>query len=202
MKTEIKNKVQRLMDSRSEAIKDLTGKINAWKQNTVYSDDYKNQKIKELQKEIERHHEFYNKQLKEVIVSEKAAIIGTPEAKPADYQMQIANALEFIKLAGNNLTDEQAHNILKPFKTDYETMSLFKAAINGLTESKGVYGSFNQTFGKTNRLMALINSFNHAENLSELLFDSKNSGLKDGVGVGMFMNSINDISKLAEALEA
>jgi hypothetical protein len=196
MKTEIMTKIQTLVDNHRTIIKGLTEKIKAWEMDTVYADDYKKEKIKEFQKEAEQNDTLFNAQVKEVISKEKAAIIGEPASKPADYQVRISNALKLLELAGNKLTDDQAYGILKPFQGDYETMTLFQAAIGGLTQSGGVWGTFNKTFGKTNEVMALLNSFKLVEQTSQNLFNSKEVGLEGAIKTDIFMKSINNIDSL------
>ena len=205
MKTEIKKKIQQIIDSYNTAKRDIVEKIEQWKNDTIYSDEYKNEKIKELEADAASYDALFNNKVKEVIAEEKKAIIGEPESKPADYQVQISNALKFIELAGDKLTDDQAYNILKPFQKDYETMQLFKSVVDGLAKDDGVFGAFkfDKTFGKTNRIMNLAESFEFAEKTSVNLFDFKeNKSLAGNIRHNMFMDSIKDIEKLVNALEA
>ena len=165
MKTEIKKKIQKIIDSYNLAKRDIVAKIEEWKNDTIYSDEYKNEQIAELEKDAASYDALFNNKIKEVIAEEKKAIIGDPESKPADYQVQISNALKFLELAGDKLTDDQAYNILKPFQADYETMNLFKSTVDGLAKNDGVFGAFkfNKTFGKTSKLMNIAESFEFAE---------------------------------------
>ena len=205
MKTEIKKKIQQIIDSYNTAKRDIVEKIEQWKNDTMYSIEYKKEKIKELENDAAYFDALFNDKVKKVIAEEKKAIIGEPESKPADYQVQISNALKFIELAGDKLTDDQAYNILKPFQKDYETMQLFKSVVDGLAKDDGVFGAFkfDKTFGKTNRIMNLAESFEFAEKTSVNLFDFKeNKSLAGNIRHNMFMDSIKDIEKLVNALEA
>ena len=205
MKTEIKKKIQQIIDSYNTAKRDIVEKIEQWKNDTIYSDEYKNEKIRELEADAASYDALFNDKVNKAIAEEKKAIIGEPESKPADYQVQISNALKFIELAGDKLTDDQAYNILKPFQKDYETMQLFKSVVDGLAKDDGVFGAFkfDKTFGKTNRIMNLAESFEFAEKTSVNLFDFKeNKSLAGNIRHNMFMDSIKDIEKLVNALEA
>lgn len=203
MKTEIKAKVQKLMDEYRTVITDIKAKIKSWEDNTIYTNDYKAGKIGSLQKEAEQFDSVFNKKMYEIITEEKKTIIGEPEAKPADYQVRISNALKFLELAGNKLTDDQAYGILKPFQNDYETMNLFKAAIDGLVEGEGIWKTFGKTFGKTNNFMTLIKSFELVEKTAAAnLFDSKETGLLSAVKTNMFLDTVISIQKLANAFDA
>ena len=145
MKTEIKKKIQQIIDSYNTAKRDIVEKIEQWKNDTIYSDEYKNEKIKELEADAASYDALFNNKVKEVIAEEKKAIIGEPESKPADYQVQISNALKFIELAGDKLTDEQAFELVKPFLGDHQTMKYFYAALsrmNGLYVTSSILGAF------------------------------------------------------------
>lgn len=202
MKTMIKTRVQTLMDSYMIINNELAAKIKDWENDQIYAADYKQEKIEKLQDEAEKTDALFNGKLQEIIATEKKAIIGTPASKPADYQMQIANALEFIKLAGNNLNDAQALGILKPFQNDPETMQLFQAVVGGLTEGGGIWNTFEKTFGKTNEFMVLMSNIEIAEQTANNLFDSKETGLKGAIKASMFVDSIDTIDKVANDFDA
>ncbi len=73
-----------------------------------------------------------NAKVREAVESAKKAAM--PEEvrnfqKPADYQQQISNALAFLSIEGENLTDQTAYSILKPFFNDWDQMHLFERAI-------------------------------------------------------------------------
>lgn len=75
---------------------------------------------------------MYNAEVKKNISEAKVAAV--PEdvrtfVKPLDYQQQISNALTFLSLEGDSLTDMTAHAILKPFFNDWEQMHLFERAV-------------------------------------------------------------------------
>lgn len=200
MKTEIKSKVQKLIKNYNESKRDIVAQIKELQNDTIYSLEYRNEKIKELESDVLKYDALFNKLMKEAIQEEKQVIIGEPGEKPADYQVQISNALKFLELAGKNLTDDQAYNILKPFQADYETMMLFQSVVSGLSENRGILNPFTKTFEKTNQFMALLNSFEIAEKAAANLFDFKNTGLGDVVKNNMFMDAIDNIENLVNKL--
>lgn len=202
MKTQIKSRVKELLDAYRAANNEFNAKIKQWEQDQIYAADYRVEKIKAIKQDAEKTDKLFNGKLQEVIQSERKAIIGEPAAKPADYQMQIANALEFIKLAGDKLNDDQLAGILKPFQADFETMQLFKAAVGGLTTGKGVWGSFEKTFAKTNNFTVLVNNFNLAEQAAANLFDSQDNSLEGAVKTGMFLDAVDTIERLANTVAA
>ncbi len=201
MKTEIKSKVQKVIEEHRSANSVFAAQIEKWKKDTVYSDDYKKEAINGIKQKMEQNDKTFNEQLKAVVTAEKAALIGTPKEKPADYQMQIANALEFIKLAGKNLNDDQAYGILKPFQADVEVMNLFQAVVSNNVQG-GLQNQFSKTFNKTNNVIALASNFATIESLSEALFNSTENSLMLGIKSGIFMGNIDSIDKLAETIEA
>ena len=75
---------------------------------------------------------LFNSEVKKAIKDARRASL--PDAVrnreiPADYQLQISNALAFIKMSGRNLTDAEAFEILKPFFNDWGQIYLFEQAI-------------------------------------------------------------------------
>lgn len=200
MRIELKNKVQSLVNAYHEAVLELTNKIKQWEKDTIYSDEHKQDRIKQLQQEITQYDSLFNGKMKSLISEEKKVIIGEPIAKPADYQMQINNALEFIKLAGKNLTDDQLFKILKPFQNDFETMNLFQAVVANLGQGD-LYKSFTKTFEQTNKFLALVNSLEFAVETSKDLFNSKDINAYSVVKSHYFLDSINTIEELVNNLE-
>ena len=206
MKTEIKKKIQNTIDSYNLAKRDIIANIEKWENDTIYSDEYKNEKIKELEADAASFDNIFNDKIKVVLAEEKKAILGEPDDKPADYQVQISNALKFLELAGDKLTDDQAYSILKPFQADYETMMLFQSVVEGLTKKYGIEGVLskytNKTFKQTNDIMTIINSFEFADKTGDNLFNFKeNKSLAGNVRQNMFMVSIEDIENLVNAFE-
>lgn len=82
--------------------------------------------------EVTAMDKLYNAEAKAAI--EKAKRAAIPEAvrkfeRPQDYQQQISNALAFLAVEGDRLTDEAAYSVLKPFFNDWDQMHLFERAI-------------------------------------------------------------------------
>ena len=205
MKTEIKEKVQKLIENYNEAKRDIVSKIEGWKNDTIYSLNYREEKIKELEQDAEKYDVLFNRKIKELIAGEKESIIGEPDKKPDDYEVKISNALKFLELAGEKLTDDQVYNILKPFMTDFETMALFKPVVEGLSKKGGldIWNQFNKTFERTNQFQFILNAFTDAQKLAdEGIFNFKETGLSGAVKQGMFLDAIDDIQQLVNAFEA
>jgi hypothetical protein len=196
----LKKKVQELMNQRKEANKAHIEKIAAWEADKIYSAEYKQEQIAVLKAKITENDAAFNEKLKGIIAAEKEAVLGKQLDKPADYQAQIANALEFIKLAGKSITDDQAAGILEPFQNDVRTMDLFQAAIAG-SGVGDIYKRFTKTFEKTNAMLALSNNFVTVEELSGNLFNS-DTGLQAAISTEMFMGNIDSIDKLNEKVGA
>ncbi|KXG75595.1 hypothetical protein [Thermotalea metallivorans] len=227
MKTEIKNRVQKLFEMQREARKEyakIDEQINDLQQSTIYTDKYKAEIIKQLKQEKEQGLKaidtMFNKQLKEIITEERKAIIGEPEAKPADYQIQVSNALKFIETIGKSLTDKQLSEMLEPFKNDMQTMQLFKQVVEGIfPETRGITRAdgkgegfkdilsshfqypFQKTFGKVMDYTAMLNNLDEVESLAGSLFDSKED-MKSGIKMEIFNSKVDTIHELANALEA
>lgn len=217
MKTEIKGKVQKVLDMHAEVRRSYAKfdeQIKAWEKDTIHKEEYRADMIRKLKQErntaLTGVANMFNKQLKELVAEEKKVIFSQPETKPADYQMQIANVLKLLEVSGEKLTDDQAYEILKPFQNDYEMMNLFQDVIKklvpkqGLDTNKSPYdqGFFKKTFEKTKAVKTIIDNFEMIEQTAGNLFDSQETGLSGAVKASMFMDSINTIDQLANALEA
>lgn len=137
-----------------------------------------NAELNEVISECRKADTLLNQKLKNEVSNAKAKVIPcciTSITKPNDYAMQVNNALQFITLEGEELTDEKAYNILKQFIEDYEQMELFAAVVEkqvGTEKFINANGTcfFKKTFGKYSRAKAIINLFNEIEALSENLF--------------------------------
>lgn len=120
---------------------------------------------------------MYNAEVKKNISEAKVAAV--PEdvrtfVKPADYQQQISNALTFLSLEGDSLTDMTAYAILKPFFNDWEQMHLFERAVlqqlhldNEHTTRSAFPTALGAVLNKADTYTAL---FGEAEMLAEQLF--------------------------------
>jgi len=116
-----------------------------------------------------------NQKLKAVIAAVKEQLMPVyfkDLDKPADYAVQVSNALKFLEYEGDELTDESAYIILKPFLDDYEQMRLFKNVIQKKVNIIDASGSttFPKTFGKLNNTEVFLNMFSEIELLAEQLF--------------------------------
>lgn len=200
MKTDIKNRIEEIITGHKAANVPIIEQITAWEKTTMYSDSYKQEQIKTLKTKIMANDANANDQIKVAIAEARDFVIGSPTNKPADYSLQISNALEFIKLAGKSLTDDQAAGILKPFRADGETMTLFESVISNLTEGTGLSRRFEKTFGETNAIIALSNNFAAVEALADTLINSGDSGLAQGITYGLFMGNIDAIQDRCEQL--
>ena len=123
---------------------------------------------------------LYNSEVKKNILDAKLAAM--PEevrtfAKPADYQQQISNALAFLALEGDRLTDRAAFAILKPFFNDWEQMHLFERAVLQQMHLENEYmtrSAFPTALGAVlNKADTYTALFGEAEMLAEQLFIHK-----------------------------
>mgnify|MGYP006910629384 CR=1 FL=1 len=186
MAIELKKKIEELIQSHREN----TDNMNAAMKATIeqfYSQDGLNAYKKEFaaaqvqkefadaRKEAELVDSLLNKKLKAVIEAAKKAMI--PEYfkqadRSPDFGSRVANALQFLMLEDDDLTDESAYLILKDFIDDYDQMLLFKRVIQKKVSIIDSYGktTFPRTFGKLNQMEAVLNLFNEIETMANNLF--------------------------------
>lgn len=119
-----------------------------------------------------------NQQLKAIIQDAKDQLLPQTPKKTADYSLKIGNALRFLEVEGDELTDEVAHSILKDFLDDLPQMALFERVV--IRQLKGgslenatpleMQREFPKTFGALHRNNFLMNTLDEIDSLAENLF--------------------------------
>ncbi|MEI8200542.1 MAG: hypothetical protein WCG21_10800 [Eubacteriales bacterium] len=163
MKIELKTKIKELIDGFHENNDQVKSEIKNWKdQGAVYAKEYIDEKIKEIEADASKMDALYQHKLMLVITGAKELVLpDVVNSKPSDYAAQISNALQFLTIEGNSITDENASAILKPFVNDPDQMKLFKNVIGKraeLTDANG-NGTFTKTFAEADRIEATRNTF-------------------------------------------
>ena len=201
-----KDAVILVMDKYAEEVKEIrkayNDAIDKTNRHAGYTQQYKLDVISELKQELRSTlkllDEKYNNKLQEIIQTEKPSILGEPKEKPADYQVQISNALKFIEMAGKNLTDDQANEILKPFKGDHETMAIFKNAVTGVAGS--LKNRFENTFKDTNNYMKMVDQLKDVEGNAGKILNGFNDSYQARLKVHLFKDSVDSIDQISESL--
>ena len=186
MAIELKKKIEELIqahrtnnDNMNATMRDTVeqffseGAINTYKKEFVSEQVQKD--FADARKEAEVVDSLLNKKLKAIIEAAKKEMI--PEyfkkaERSSDHAAKVANALQFLMIEDSDLTDESAYLILKDFLDDYDQMLLFKKAIgkkNALVDASG-NTTFPRTFGKLNKMEAVMNLFNEVETMANNLF--------------------------------
>lgn len=186
MALELKKKIEELI----QAHRENTDNMNATMKATIeqfyspgglntYKKDFISEQVQkefaDARKEAELVDSLLNKKLKAIIEAAKKEMI--PEyfkkaERSSDHAAKVANALQFLMIEDSDLTDESAYLILKDFLDDYDQMLLFKKAIgkkNALVDASG-NTTFPRTFGKLNKMEAVMNLFNEVETMANNLF--------------------------------
>lgn len=127
-----------------------------------------------MREQFEAKETTFNNELQLVVDDIKSETdLNGIENRPSDYAAKIANAIEFIKLEGTDITDDVAYLILKDFIGDMNQMLLFKRYMekNGVEflNSNG-QTRFPKTFGKVHERLALLNAINEFEGIAENAF--------------------------------
>lgn len=130
MKTEIKSKVQKLIENYKKVVNAFLEEIRRWEKNSFYTSDAKQNEIMKVKAQMAKTDAEFNQELLRIILEEKDAIVNATIRKPDDFQVQISNAIGFINLLGDKLTDEEAYELVKPFFGDFETMKRFHAVLS------------------------------------------------------------------------
>lgn len=158
MKMELKNRVQKLIENYKKVTNAFLEEIRNWESNSYYTSDAKQDEIRKVKAQITANDNDFNKQLLTIITEEKEAILNFTIRKPDDFQLQISNAIGFINLLGDNLTDEQAFEMVKPFFGDYQTMKHFHAVLSNRYGKDGMKVT-RFSLGLLNRAVSMLDVF-------------------------------------------
>lgn len=183
--TNIKNLIDAHKNNAESCNEDMSATLDRWKSpETInkYTWEYfcsaLQAELNTIMTDSQKTDVVLNQKLNTVIAEAKAELLPflkSGATKTADNAIQVSNALNFLSYEGNELTDEKAFKILKPFIDDFEQMDLFADVVERQVGSSKFINSsgectFDKTFGKTNRIRTLLNLFNEAEAISENLF--------------------------------
>ncbi len=167
MKTEFKNKIEKLISNYKKITSEFLNQIAKWEADQLYAADYRGEKIREIKAEMQTNDTEFNNQLKAIIMEEQNSILTRTIKKSDDYQGQVSNAIGFIDLLGDNITDEKAFEMVKPFFGDYSTVKNFYSVLttrygkDGLPVSLVCLGLLDRAI---NNLDVLKNNFAHVFN--------------------------------------
>lgn len=130
---------------------------------------------KPISENVDKTNVLFNQKVKAIIAEEKGNILPKPKEKSADYAIRVSNALKYLEIEGEKLTDETAFEILKDFVDDYEQMKLFKQVIKRkmkteILENIEGKSKFPRTFDNFNKIEKLVNTFNEMEAIANVLF--------------------------------
>jgi len=198
MKIELKNKVEKLIENYKKVTNAFLEEIRKWESNSYYTSDAKQDEIRKVKAQMLNNDADFNKQLLNIIKEEKEAILNSTIKKPADYQVLISNAIGFINLLGNKLTDEEAFELVKPFFGDYQTMKRFYAVlseINGLNVTTYSLGLFDKA----------VNSLEILKNNFAKFFDAgtyTTNGLAYTLKETALLSDIEDIERIIQKLDS
>lgn len=201
-----KDAIRPLIDKHQSEVKEIRkayeDAINSTISSAAFTKEYKQSVIGDLKKEMKATLSLldgkYNKQLKDAVTAEKPSTLGNRKEKPADYQVQIANALKFIEMAGKGISDDQAYEILKPFQGDHETMILFKNAVTGMAGN--LSNRFEKTFRDTNDYQSMMGHFKSIEGDVDRLFNSGDDSYSARLKVHIFKESVDSIDQISLSL--
>ena len=155
---ELKNRITKLLENYKKVTNAFLEEIRKWESNSYYTSDAKQDEIRKVKAQITANDNDFNKQLLTIITEEKEAILNFSIRKPDDFQLQISNAIGFINLLGDNLTDEQAFEMVKPFIGDYQTMKHFYAVLSNRYGKDGMKVT-RFSLGLLNRAVSMLDVF-------------------------------------------
>lgn len=149
-----------------------------------YTDEGLHEVILEEEKIIlearDRMNLLLNQKLKVIIEEGKKVILPSyfkSVDRPTDYSIRLSNAIEFIKLQRDDVTDDELYIILKDFIDDMDTMKIFKGIIERRINAdprrdtfKLADEHFPKTFGKLLKNEQLLDAFTEIDGMVEQMF--------------------------------
>ncbi|WFD09955.1 hypothetical protein [Tepidibacter hydrothermalis] len=181
---ELIKKIQAIIDAyhaNSEQMKkEIKRIVEEWgKQVNTYAMDYIQEQIRNevaaVKSSNAKINKVYNQKLKVILDKAKKQVL--PElfnkaSKPSDYATKVNNALQFLMIEAEQITDDKAYMILKDFIDDYNQMKLFKNVIGKRVDLIDPNGNstYPKTFGKLNKVEMVMNTFDEMESIANMLF--------------------------------
>lgn len=181
---ELVKKIQAIIDayhdSSEQLEKGIKRIVEEWgAEVNTYTLDYINEQIRNevaaARSSSELLNKVYNQKLKVILDEAKKKVLpelSTKASKPSDYATQVNNALQFLIIEAEQITDESAYMILNNFIDDLDQMKLFKNVIGKKVDLIDPNGNttFPLTFGKLNKVEMILNSFNEMDAIANMLF--------------------------------
>ncbi|KAB3527116.1 hypothetical protein [Alkaliphilus serpentinus] len=161
--------------------------------------------MKSAQDNAMKINKVYNQKLKVILDKAKKQVL--PEyfnkvSRPSDYATKVNNALQFLMIEAEQITDDKAYLILKDFIDDYDQMKLFKNVIGKRVLSmEDANGNpiFPKTFGRLNELEVILNTFNDMESIANMMFiHPKQSGQGYVIGHHMYSIPVDSQEQMAD----
>lgn len=129
----IKSKIETLTASFKEAANKFINDKTTLEKSTMYSADFKADEIRKLKAEMQAVCNEANEMLK-AILQEGIDEIRSKKGGGNDFESKLSNALSFIDLLGDKLTDESIFGLVLPFFGDYQTMHRLSMVLMNKTD--------------------------------------------------------------------
>ncbi|QUH18690.1 hypothetical protein [Alkaliphilus sp. B6464] len=167
-------------DNSEQLAKEIKRIVEEWgAEVNAYKMDYIKEQIRNevaaARSSSELLNKVYNQKLNVILDEAKKKVLpelSTKATRPSDYATQVNNALQFLMIEAEQITDETAYMILKNFIDDLDQMKLFKSVIGKKVDLIDPNGNttFPLTFGKLNKVEMILNSFNEMDAIANMLF--------------------------------
>lgn len=121
-----------------------TNQIKAIRNSANYTNEYKDQLIREVKANTIKQQEIITKEAREIIEAARNEILNgkTAAEKDQSFDLKLNNALKILEMVGADMTIEELQNLVEPFKEDYHTMKILRSIF-----LKGNIKGVNEIFG-------------------------------------------------------
>jgi F0F1-type ATP synthase membrane subunit b/b' len=168
-------------DNNEQLAKEIKRIVEEWgAEVNTYSMQYINEQIRNevaaARSYAEKINKVYNQKLKVILEDVKEKVLPklvTNVNRASDHAAKVNNALQFLMIEGEQITDESAYMILKDFIDDLDQMKLFKNVIGKKVELEDDWtgkSNFPKTFGKLNQVEMILNTINDMDVIANMLF--------------------------------
>lgn len=138
----------------------LRGDMQAAQVNDQYSDTYRQEVVQGIERQMRDAGEQAYKDIEAIVGrvrdASSAQQAGHAQGKGTEYQLQLSNTLEMLKLGASQMTAEAIQRALLPYSGD----TLAMAAFRGVLSTSGLHGT---------EVERILNPLNQAQALAEKL---------------------------------
>lgn len=140
-----KDKLKEIVKQFVQLKNDVRKEIDDIRKSSMYSEEYKEELIKQVKSKCENVQEQLKKEALSIIDEARNKVLSGKSSsdKNQEFEIKLNNTLTILNTVGADMELDELHEIIKPFKDDYYTMKILrkiflKNNIEGVNEIFGI----------------------------------------------------------------